>query len=271
MTSRKYYAERKDLLTPVPIDFEMLKKAFLLIFERLENEFYLREATGYECVDSGIIRGTWGSDIEAFLYLQLRMRNVWPIPEKIHNYDEPTLFTVIEFLYDHVSEPQHKFYHEWDNCGWHTSDYDRDKGKERFKKEMNEILKDYDSGFILSDTGEILHISPTGLETVVVVETNDPEKIDNRVHTAIIKYRRYNATLDDKKEAIRVLADILEYLKSQDVKLPSKDDSDLFNIINNFDIRHHNKLQHSAYDRTIWYDWMFYTFLSSINVLLKLR
>jgi len=253
--------------------FETLKKAFLWKFEELESEFYLREATGYECVNTGTIRGSWGSDIETFFYIQLRMHNLWPISENLHNYDEPTLFTIIELLYDYVSEPQWKNYDSWNNCGWHTGEYDKDKGKEKYRNEMNNILKGYSSGYILSDTGEVLKVSPTGLETLSeeIVETDDPENIENRVHTAIIKYRKYNATLDDKKEAIRILADVLEYLRTQNIRLTNRDDSVLFRIINTFDIRHHNQMQHSDYDREIWFDWMFYTFLSSINVLLKLR
>jgi len=250
MTDRKYYAERKGLLTPEPMDFEMLKKAFLSIFEKLETELYFHEATGYECVDLRSKRGVWGSDIEAFFYLQLRMHDIWPIPEKIGDYDEAKLFTVIEFLYDYVSEPQYKWYHGYGNCGWHSRDYDRGKGREKYRKEVNFILKDYGSGYKLSSTGEILIISPTGLEALSEekVETDDPENIDNRVHTAVIKYKKHNATLDDKKDAVRILADVLEYLKSQNIRLPSRDDSDLFRIINNFDVRHHNREQQGDYD-----------------------
>jgi len=272
MSDKKYYAERKGLLHPEPMDFEMLKKGFLWKFEMLEREFYFREATGYECVDEGRITGTWGDDIEAFFYLQLRMHDIWPISNNIDGYNERKLFTIIELLFDHVSEPQHKYYHSWNDCGWHTSDYDREKGRERYRTEMNSILRDYDSGYTLSGTGEILSISPTGLETLSeeVAQTDDPENIDNRINAAIIKYRRYNASLSDKKEAIRTLADVLEYFRSKNIRLPSRDDDDLFRIINNFDIRHHNRMQQRGYDREIWYDWMFYTFLSSINVLLKL-
>lgn len=212
------------MLHPEPMDFEMLKKAFLWKFAMLEREFYFREATGYECVDEGTVTGTWGNDIETFFYLHLRMHDIWPISEKINDYDETKLFTVIEFLYDYVSEPQNKTYHSWNNCGWHTSNYDQEKGKERYKREMNAILQDYGSGFELSDTGEILKVSPTGLETLAeeIVTTNDPEKIENRIHNAIIKYKKYNATLDDKKDAIRTLADVLEYLRTQDLRLHLK-------------------------------------------------
>lgn len=273
MTARKYYAERKGLSTPESMDFEMLKKAFLYKFEQLESELCFQEATGYECVTSGFVRGIWGSDVKTFFFLKLRMHDIWPIPEKTVDYDESTLFTVIEFLYDYVSEPEYKWYHDWDDCGWHSGNYNRDKGRERYRKEMNDILKDYDSGYKLSNTGEILNFSPTGLEALSeeVVETDDPENIDKRIHAAIIRYTKYKATSDDKKDAIRVLADVLEYLRSQNIRLPARDDSDLFRIINNFDIRHHNRMQQGDYNRDIWYDWMFYTFLSSIYVLLKLR
>ena len=69
------------------------------------------------------------------------------------------------------------------------------------------------------------------------------------------KYRRHSATLDEKKDAVRTLGDILEYLKKEGITLPSKDESDLFNILNNFDFRHHNREQKKEYDKEIWYDW----------------
>ncbi len=138
---------------------------------------------------------------------------------------------------------------------------------------INEILRLYDRGYQLSSDGEIVEIAPSGLEPIFeeIVQTDDPDNIDKRVNIAISKYRRYGATIDDKKDVIRSLADVLEFLRKEGHKLPSKDDDDLFNIINGFDIRHHNKNQQSGYDRDIWYDWMFYTFLASINILLKLR
>lgn len=269
--NRKYYAHRKGV-KPEPLDFEGLKRVFLSIFEELDRDFYFREATGYECTDEGVIRGIWGSDPEAFFFSRLRMSDLWPIKENIGNYSEQTLFTVVEFLYDYISEPRKKWYHSWDRCGWHTDDYDKSRAQVRYRDEINAILRDYKLGYELSVTGEILEKSPSGLETVFeeVVTTSDPKNIDDRIHAAITKYRRYNATIDDKKDAVRTLADVLEYLKKGGLKLPAKDDSDLFNIINNFDIRHHNREQQGEYTKEVWYDWMLYTFLSSINVLLKL-
>jgi len=102
---KKYYAERRGAKLE-PLDFEALKKVFLLKFEELERDFYFRKATGYECVDEGVISGTWGNDPEAFFFLKLRMRNIWPIRENIVNYNELKLLTVIEFLFDYQGNKQ---------------------------------------------------------------------------------------------------------------------------------------------------------------------
>ena len=59
---------------------------------------------------------------------------------------------------------------------------------------------------------------------------------------------------------------MLEYLRPQlkDV-LHSKDEGDLFNIANNFAIRHHNDRQRGNYDPNIWTSWMFYFYLATIH------
>jgi hypothetical protein len=224
----------------------------------------------------GHIDGVWGSstdDIESTFFIELKMVNLYPVEDYINDYDEATLFSVIEFLYDYVSEPQTKTYHHWDNCGWHTRDYDAKKGKLEYQKRLNEILRQYSRGYELSNTGEIQEIAPTGLETLLEenINTKTPESIEDRIQHAKDKFRRYNASLNDKRDALRELAAVLEFLKKEGITLSKKDDSDLFQIMNQFDIRHHNKLQQGDYDKDAWYDWIFYTTLASINALLKLR
>ncbi len=272
MVIKKYYAERKEEVRPEPMDLEMLKKIFLNIYQKFDTELYFLQATGYNCVDYGKTDGLWGDNIEATIYSKTKMTKIWSIKKHIDNYDEATLFTMIEFLYDYVSEPKNKWYHAWNMCGWHATEYDKKGGQEKFRVEINSILKDYDGRYQLTEKGEIQRIPPTGLKTLIseIPRTDEPKNIDERIQNAISKYLKHDATIADKKDAIRTLADILEFLKKEGIRLPDKDDSDLFNIINNFDIRHHNRFQKSEYNKE-WYDWMFYTFLASVNVLLRLK
>jgi len=52
--------------------------------------------------------------------------------------------------------------------------------------------------------------------------------------------------------------------------LLSKDEQDLFNIVNNFGIRHHNPQQKVHYNTVVWYSWMFYFFLATIHAAVRL-
>jgi hypothetical protein len=139
-------------------------------------------------------------------------------------------------------------------------------------KDINTIFKKDKIGYEIVDR-RINKTSLPGFETLVseTFETSDPNNIDFRIQSAISKYFYYDSSIEDKKDAIIKLAGVLEYLRDNGIKLPKKDDDDLFNIMNNFDIRHHKKIQQRDYDKDIWYDWLFYTFLASINVLLKLN
>jgi hypothetical protein len=48
--------------------------------------------------------------------------------------------------------------------------------------------------------------------------------------------------------------------------ITKNDEGDLFNIANNFAIRHDNEEQKTSYDRALWLSWMF-LFLSSYATL----
>ena len=72
-------------------------------------------------------------------------------------------------------------------------------------------------------------------------------------------------------EAVRSLADCLEYLRKDIEKvIAKKDDADLFNIANNFGIRHHNDKQKTNYESAIWLSWMFYFYLATIHACIRL-
>ncbi|MEG4408782.1 hypothetical protein [Microcoleus sp. MON2_D5] len=237
-------------------------KAFYLEF--LKNDYF------YE--NSGDVPGKLGSDIEAQMLLDIRKPDLWPIEEKCNNYSEDDLFDVIEFLYDRVSEPIHR-YDEWSNHGDSYDTFDRETGKQEFRDRINQLLCDYREGYELSEKGEILESPEQGFEELVLenLPPYDPENVEQRVESASLKFRRSRSSLDEKYDAIRDLFAVLEFLRDQikEVKLNHAERA-LFEIANTYGIRHHNEKQMQDYDKAIWYNWMFYYSLATIHACLKL-
>jgi len=190
---------------------------------------------------------------------------------------EDRIFDVIEFLHDHVSKPG-ELTSFLSDSGLEYQDYgsyDEAAGKEEFRGSANIILSEVGNGFELSKDGQIRANATGGVEHIIGAEIVpfDETNVDSKVRTAIEKWRMRHTTLEDKKEAIRLLADVFEWLKKTsqlENALVTKDESDLFNIANNFSIRHHGPAQKSNYDQSIWYNWMFHFYLATYHASVRL-
>lgn len=101
----------------------------------------------------------------------------------------------------------------------------------------------------------------------------NPQKGDIKARMIEAEKLFYNgrSSLIDRKNAVKELADCFEFLRN-DLKsvLNKKDEADLFNIANNFGIRHHNENQKTDYDKNIWLSWMFHFYLASLHASLRL-
>ena len=218
--------------------------------------------------------GTLGEDIEGTMLIAILKENLWPLRNSIDQYTEDDLFDVIEFLLlHHISKPIDGYFHSFNSCGMHYSTFNRPDGQSEFRAVINPILGSYSSGFELSENGEILGLPDHGMSSLLKASLpyHDPNNIEARIQAAADRFRRHGASLDDRKHALRDLADVLEFLRPQIKEiLSSKDDADLFNIANNFGIRHHNDKQKTAYDTAIWYSWMFYYYLATLHACIRL-
>jgi hypothetical protein len=272
--AKKYYSVRvgkNPLASNVGLD--VLLRLFKDIYMGFSRKEYFQEAFGYDCVDAGEVPGKLGIDIEAQMLRKLRKPNLWPIYTSCEKFTEDDLFDVIEFLYDYVSKPLDGYFHNYNECGWHYQTFNADDGRKEFRDEINDILQDYKEGYELSANGEILALSEKGLENLLQANlpSRDPENIENRVNNAVLKFRRYRSSIDDRRDAIRDLADVLEFLRPKlKTVITRHDENDLFNIANNFGIRHHNDSQKTEYEKAIWYSWMFYYYLATIHATIRL-
>jgi len=242
---------------------------FVVIYGDLNDRGYFTEAFGYYCVDAGEVLGTVRSP-EADILVSLRKDDLWPPGKYATDYDEDDLFDMIEYLHEHTSKPLSGTMHSYAGCGMHWETFDKSAGQQEFRVRINEALLLYERKFELIANGEILERAEIGLEPII--DAKLPSADDNvrgRVEAAILHYRRHGSTLDDRRNAVRELADVLEYLRPQVKEHMKGDENDLFNIANNFGIRHHNQKQKTSYDQALWLSWIFYVYLAAIHLVVR--
>lgn len=269
--SRQFYSQRKGTNpNPDGLPLSEIRHLFLKVHQKMVEDGYFTEAFGFECVDAGYVPGSVG-DPALEILLAVRKRNLWPVEEHWENYGEDDLFDLIEFLHLHVSKPIDGAMHSYAGCGMHWETFNKRAGQEHFRERINLVLKQYKERFELSEAGEILHSPEAGFEAIF--QADIPSKDHNvvaRIASATLRYRRHGSTVDDRRQAVRDLADVLEYLRPKAKSfITNADEADIFNIANNFGIRHHNDKQKTGYDAAIWLSWMFYFYLATIHAVLR--
>jgi hypothetical protein len=271
MVAHSYYSQRTGSNPNANgLPLVDLVDLFVRVFTQLRQDGFFDEALGFECVDAGKIDGKV-RDVELEMLLAIRKKGLWPIEKAAAQYSEDDLFDVIEFLHQNVSKPIDGTMHSWNECGMHWETFNQAEGRAEYRLKINAVLDHYAKRFVLSSAGEVLHEPEAGFEAIfdADIPSNDSNVL-GRINAAVLRYRRHGSTLDDRRQAVRDLADVLEYLRPKvQLLLTSHDENDLFNIANNFGIRHHNKKQKSNYDASLWLSWMFYFYLATIHVVLR--
>lgn len=274
MTTRRYYSVRTGKNPKgAKHDLTALKRLFIAHYNDFRERELFQQFLGKDCPDDSDSFGTAGRDIPAFFYRKLWKDGLWPIHEMIATYSEDDLFDVIELLHDHASEGIDGRLHSYGGCGMHYSTFSPEKGRVIFRRELNELLVDYEDGFELSADGEIVHLPAAGFEHLVhaPVPHSDQANVSVRIEAAVAKYRSRSSGLQERRDATRALIDVLEYLRPEVKKVfVSEDENALFNIANNFGIRHHNQKQRTDYDPNVWTSWMFYVYLATVHAALRL-
>ena len=237
--THSYYSQRTGSNPHLKgLPFPDILALFLRVFTKLSADGYFQEAFGFHCIDAGDIEGTVG-DVPLEILLAVRKKELWPVRSHAPHYEEDDLFDMIEFLYQHVSKPVDGTMHSFGGCGMHWETFNQVEGRADFRVKINEVLNHYEKGFELSAAGEVLRKAQAGFEPIF--EADVPTKdmnVAGRVNSAVLRYRRHGASLDDRRQAVRDLVDVLEYLRPQFKSLlTSADEGDLFNIANNFGVR----------------------------------
>jgi hypothetical protein len=276
---RDYYNRRLGTGGDSPrLTLEELARQVSTTYAYFTQHGYLQWAFGYNCVDAGDVPGKHGTDIATQFYLKTGIRLDGALPELLSSTSEVNLFTFIEFVYDYVAKPDERTgrYHSFSGCGWHydcrSEQFDFEAARMEWRSALAEYLRYYSEGYELTARGEVAQVAPSGLSTAIEATAPPAAGETNiaKLEHAVRAFLRGRSSREDKKRAVRELADLLEFYRPQVKKhLLSKDESDLFHIANTFAIRHHNENQRTDYDGP-WLTWLFYLYLTTVHLVMSL-
>jgi len=281
---RRYFSERHGRGPKAqPLPFESIRRLVITVFDDFRERGYLQEAFGVECVDDETY-GTVGPNPGAYFLRAIVRENIWPYwkrtwvlgaPAYSDEWDADTLLDVVEVLHDLVSNPISGFYHEHNGCGMDYNIFNRTVGQDEFRKELNAVLRLNDPPYEMDGLGQIVESAPEEFHQLLAAPVplgTEHDLVTVKIDAAVARFRTRGASLDDRRHAVRDLADVLEALRPNigDTML-SADEKALFHLANGFAIRHNNRDQRGDYDRVTWLRWAFYVYLATIHAVLRIR
>ena len=249
---------------------------FVSLVERLDRDGLWAQAFGVDCPDgvgdpvdtpSDQISGLLGKHVGA---------GAWPLRESRPHWSLDDLYDLAEVLHDLASWPGAWSHHDYGGCVGHPGDFSRTCGQGLYRHQVNELFETSTLEVRLADAGEdrgrIVRFAGAGLDDIVHVALADPPvALGADVALAIAVFRSRSGDVASMCSAVVALAGVLEHNRSLlRRELLSKDASALFDIANNFDIRHRNANQHTDYDPA-FLEWLFYWYLATVNLVVRLQ
>ena len=258
--TRKYFSQRKDTVSNITT--QDLGYRFYNIFEDFVLEGYfdrLRMGALYEKLISDKLRRILAAKFGH------KSHEMIPTKNNLLNMSRDSIFDLIEFLSDYVSEPLSVRMQMISN-----SSIKIENGLEKWRKSINECLEQLDPPYNLTANGNIEILSPSaGLRRLVDNHASPSKNAQEKVDHACRLFLKRNATIHDKRSALEELASVLEPLRDcLKVSIGRNNTSKLFEIANNYGIRHNNNKQKDLDENYMW--WFFYSALSAIDLVARL-
>jgi hypothetical protein len=264
---RPYWAARRAAPAEQPVRVvATAPRRFADLVEHLHANGYLDRDFGGPCVygpPSDFVIEELGSVLQQ----RLERADLWPLrPE---SWDEATFYGLIEVFHDLVARP--RSYWECQDCGdGHFWDFDTDAGRRVHRALVNRLLAENAVELRLAESGEdlgrLVHLADEGRTDLVQRALASPEPaVVGRVGHAIALFRGRDATEHHKRSAIVALHLVLEERRKLLKKsLSRKDEGALFQIANEFALRHGSE-QQSDYD-PVFLDWVFWWYLATVEL-----
>lgn len=270
---RPYWSQRKagrrTVDGSIALDLRATVRSFIELVDELETCGYLERTFGKNCADD-----PYGDRPATMIERDLGAPSLWPLPQNRLEDDEDLFCDIIEVLHDLVARPQAEAtFHTWDECGRHHSDFDISSGRLVYRWRVNKLLGRSTLNVRIAEEGEdvgrlvaVTDDARTELVQSVVARDSNGETGD-QVRHALALFRQRGADKHQKRSAVVALAGVLEERRRTvlDKYLTKGDRGALFQIANEFHIRHQGANQMSAYN-DFFLDWIFWWYLSTIEL-----
>lgn len=188
--------------------------------------------------------------------------------------DEDVVLDLLELLHaECVSEPA-SLYVEITNTVLSEGPFDQANGQRRFRDRLNPILAQHTPPLEMRPNGHIVQRPPADMQPLIDEPLPDNLAPDLRdpIRNGIERFYGRGAADTDRLDAVRHLADALERLRPTiKAELLKADDGALFQIANQFRIRHNNLQQRRDYDTGVWLEWIFHVYLATARMMIRVQ
>lgn len=276
---RRYYRERqRPPESATPVGWEDTRTAIGQCLEELNDTGYFDRAFGSTCTEADSDPISIGN---AVLLDRVvgdtadQAEVMWwpPTPATVQEWDLETTLGVVEALFDLVARPRVRDWHDYAE-EWDYADLSRSAGQQVYLWKLNTVLDESGISLRLATAGvdrgllvEVVADDREGL-LVKVLDHDAPEAARERIEHAVATFRqRGGATRADKRAAILSLHHLLESRRAAlKIHLSRRDEGALFQIANEFDLRHHDGKQRDEYGDE-FLDWIFWWYLATVDLL----
>jgi hypothetical protein len=271
-----YYSQRRGSAVHVraigPGRARQLQTDWADIVNDLQSRGYLDRLAPRRCVDDPGPAIAPDHVISGEIERRTGIAEAWPPrPWVGDGWSEDEFYDLIEVVHDLLARPRSRRLHDYNGCGWHYSNFAAAPARELYRARVNALLARYNVDLRLAEAGEdagrLVHI-PGDDRVELLTRAMDAATGEDRdiVAHAIARFRSRSATREDKRSACIALAGLLEQRRDLvKTELLSKDEGALFQIANQFMIRHRNADQRGDYDEA-YLDWLFWIYLATVEL-----
>jgi hypothetical protein len=203
----------------------------------------------------------------------LGLADLWPLDPE--GWDLDTFYSLIEVVHDLINRPRHRDRHNlpdsFPDCPWHYSKFAPTPARTLYRWHVDQLFDRYGVGLRLAaggeDMGRLVRAAGDDRDELVEQALQTPNPSDrNAVRHAIALFRSRGVDRENKRSAVlalhRVLEDRRPLIKTE---LMRKDEGALFQIANEFDLRHSGERQRPDYEDA-YLDWIFWWYLATVEL-----